>query len=132
MTIRRFPWRIPRASQDQSYKNFVNPNSQGAQRLFKLLPREAREIFPRILETDPAKRCSLQDILSDPWVANIPMCTPTSPAHNHMHHLLVRPSSQEVMDRGNIRVLDIDTPDLSGEEDFPTSKKERRRRVKKH
>ncbi|KAI7852446.1 kinase-like domain-containing protein [Circinella umbellata] len=132
MTIRRFPWRIPRASQDQSYKNFVNPNSQGAQRLFKLLPREAREIFSRILETDPTKRCSLQDILSDPWIANIPMCTPASPAHNHMHHLLVRPSSQEVMDRDNIKVLDIETPDLSGEEDFPTSKKERRRRIKKH
>ncbi|KAI9259463.1 kinase-like domain-containing protein [Phascolomyces articulosus] len=132
MTIRRFPWRIPRASQDQSFKNFVNPNSQGAQRLFKLLPREAREIFPRILQVDPAKRCSLKDILSDPWVSSIPMCTPQDPAHDHMHHLLVRPSSQEVMDRGNIRVLDIDTPDLSGEEDFPTSKKERRRRVKKH
>ncbi|KAI8140607.1 kinase-like domain-containing protein [Fennellomyces sp. T-0311] len=126
MTIRRFPWRIPRPSQDQSFKNFINPNSQGAARLFKLLPREAREIFPRILQADPSKRCTLKDILSDPWVQAIPMCDPSTPAHDHMHHLLVQPSD-DILERGNIKVLNIDTPTVSGEEDFPTSKRERRR-----
>ncbi|KAI7882734.1 kinase-like protein [Lichtheimia hyalospora FSU 10163] len=132
MTIRRFPWRIPRPSQDQSFKNFITPSTNGAARLFKLLPREARPIFARILETDPTKRCSLDEILSDSWVNGIPMCTPEKHADDHMHHLLTRPSDPRVLERGNVVVLDIETPCVSGEEDFPTKKKDRRKHKHKH
>lgn len=132
MTIRRFPWRIPRPSQDQSFKNFVTPSTNGAARLFKLLPSEARPIFARILETDPTKRCTLDDILADSWVNAIPMCTPEKHADDHMHHLLTQPTDPRVLERGNIVVLDIETPCVSGEEDFPTNRKERRKHKHKH
>lgn len=132
MTIRRFPWRIPRPSQDQSFKNFITPSSNGATRLLKLLPRESRPIISRILEIDPEKRCTLQEVLEDPWVASIHMCTPEKPGDDHKHHLLVEPSSPEVLERGNIIVLDTAPPSpVSGEEDFPVDKKERRRRKNK-
>lgn len=105
MIIRRFPWRIPRPAQDQSYRNFITPSTQSAARLFKMLPREARTIISHILEPDPRQRCTLQDVLADTWVASIPTCTTDQPCHNHQHHLLVQPSKQ-VMNRGNIVVLD--------------------------
>ncbi|KAF7727990.1 serine/threonine protein kinase [Apophysomyces ossiformis] len=104
MTIRRFPWRLPRPSQDQSYKNFITPSTQGATRLFKMLPRESRLIMSKILEPEPSKRCTLSEVLADEWVASIKMCTEDSGA-DHAHHLLVEPS-KEIMEQRQIVVLD--------------------------
>lgn len=104
MTIRRFPWRLPRPEKDQSYSNFVQPNNNGAEKLFKLLPRYARPIISRILLPDPEKRCLLEDVLDDAWVKSIETCSPEQPARNHPHHLLFEPSKQ-IMERGNIIVL---------------------------
>ena len=105
MSIRRFPWRLPRPEKDQSYKNFVTPSSQGAEKLFKMLPRESRPIISRILNPDPTQRCSLQDVLDDDWVKSIPTCTPTQPELSHAHHLLVEPRS-DIKQACNIVVLD--------------------------
>lgn len=104
MTIRRFPWRLPRPEKDQSYNNFVLPGHSGAEKLFKLLPRYARPSISRILRPDPEERCMLDDVLQDEWVRSIDTCSPEKPAHNHKHHLLFKPSKQ-IMDRGNIVVL---------------------------
>ncbi|ORZ10737.1 kinase-like domain-containing protein [Absidia repens] len=109
MIIRRFPWRIPRPAQDQSYRNFVTPSTQSAARLFKMLPRDSRNILSHILDPDPRQRCTLQDVLTDPWVSSIHTCTIDQPCSNHQHHLLVQPSKQ-IMDRGNIVVLDNQAP----------------------
>ncbi|KAI9020756.1 kinase-like domain-containing protein [Phycomyces nitens] len=105
MTIRRFPWRLPRPSQDQSYKNFVTPSSQGAARLFKMLPKESRSIIQRILEPNPRERATLEQVMEDPWVKELAMCTEHTPAKGHSHHLLVEPS-KESGERHNIIVLD--------------------------
>lgn len=104
MSILRFPWRLPRPEKDQSYSNFVQPSGIGAEKLFKLLPRYARPIISRILSPDPDERCMLQDVLEDEWVKSIETCSPEDPAHNHKHHLLVKPS-KEILARGNIIVL---------------------------
>ncbi|KAI9470512.1 MAG: kinase-like domain-containing protein [Benjaminiella poitrasii] len=104
MTIRRFPWRLPRPEKDQSYSNFVQPSRSGAERLFKLLPRYARPIISRILVPDPDQRCTLKDVLTDSWVQDIEDCLPEKPATHHVHHLLLEPS-KEIMERGNIVVL---------------------------
>jgi serine/threonine protein kinase len=104
MTIRRFPWRLPRPEQDQSYSNFVGPDNSGAEKLFKLLPRYARPVISRILTPDPTKRCTLEDVLDDDWVQSIDTCSPDRPAANHPHHLLIEPS-KAIMGRGNIVVL---------------------------
>lgn len=138
MTLRRFPWKAPRVS-DNSYKLFVSPpndgprpitgplrpasdliahaghdhrpsgsqsepasrhpsteatassehkssastaNSQqasqtikGPWRLLRLLPRESRHIIGRMLEIDPKKRATLDEIIEDKWVIGSSVCT---------------------------------------------------------
>jgi serine/threonine protein kinase len=137
MTLRRFPWKAPRIS-DNSYKLFVSPPNDGPRsitgpsqsaadlnsvadqarqagsqsapasrhpsgehgqtsaatsnntssvaptsgqsqqappqvikgpwRLLRLLPRESRHIIGRMLEVDPKKRATLEEIMQDKWV----------------------------------------------------------------
>ncbi|KAI8983778.1 kinase-like domain-containing protein [Pilobolus umbonatus] len=104
MSIRRFPWRIPRPSKDQSYSSFIDPEQDGREKLLRLIPRYSRKVISKILQPDPDKRCTLEDVFTNEWVQSIETCTPTTPACNHYHHLLY-PSSKEIMQRGNIRVL---------------------------
>jgi serine/threonine protein kinase len=143
MTLRRFPWKAPRIS-DNSYKLFVSPPNDGPRsitgpsrsaadlnsvaeqarhagtqsapasrhpsgehgqtsaatsanpssaaptsgqsqqapqvikgpwRLLRLLPRESRHIIGRMLEVDPKKRATLEEIMEDKWVTNSPVCS---------------------------------------------------------
>lgn len=124
MSIRRFPWRLPRPEKDQSYKNFVTPSAQGAEKLFKMLPRESRSIIKRILTPDPAERCSLENVLEDEWVKSIPMCQPDHPEKDHAHHLLVEPSPK-VKESCNIIVLD-NAPSASEDSDATTGSKKKK------
>lgn len=157
MTLRRFPWKAPRVS-DNSYKLFVSPpndgprsitgpskssmdlqhsgvddrrqpgshseptsrhntsdpngqshdhrgssisnnNSQqspqvikGPWRLLRLLPRESRHIIGRMLEVDPKKRATLDEIIEDKWVTGSSVCTQEEGGRvvrsdNHVHTL---------------------------------------------
>ncbi|GAN05426.1 hypothetical protein MAM1_0091c04897 [Mucor ambiguus] len=124
MSIRRFPWRLPRPEKDQSYKNFVTPSTLGAEKLFKMLPRESRPIMKRILNPNPLERCTLEQVLEDEWVKNIPMCTHTKPELSHAHHLAVEPRP-EIKQTCNIVVLDI-APAVS-EDDTDNSGKSHRK-----
>ena len=138
MTLRRFPWKAPRVS-DNSYKLFVSPPNDGPKsitgpskssadlqhaaddhragiqsapasrhpsaegqltgssnsssavassqtqqqpqvikgpwRLLRLLPRESRHIIGRMLEVDPKKRATLEEIMNDKWVQNSQVCS---------------------------------------------------------
>ncbi|RDW80628.1 hypothetical protein BP5796_05326 [Coleophoma crateriformis] len=47
---------------------------KGPWRLLRLLPRESRHIIGRMLELDPKKRATMEEILSDPWVSGTPIC----------------------------------------------------------
>ncbi|CAO0794048.1 unnamed protein product [Mucor circinelloides] len=125
MSIRRFPWRLPRPEKDQSYKNFVTPSTLGAEKLFKMLPRESRPIMKRILNPNPLERCTLEQVLDDEWVKNIPMCTHTTPELSHAHHLAVEPRP-EVKEACNIVVLDI-APAVSAEDETDSSGKSNRK-----
>ncbi|KAF9916560.1 serine/threonine protein kinase [Lobosporangium transversale] len=87
MTLRRFPWRVPRAEQDQSFLAFANPDGTGKLRLLKLMPRESRPIMSRILEIDPSRRVLIGDVVQDPWITNIDHCTYEYMSPNHPHHL---------------------------------------------
>ncbi|KOG96748.1 putative serine/threonine protein kinase HRK1 [Saccharomyces eubayanus] len=66
----------------------------GPYRLLRLLPHASRPIMSRILQVDPKKRATLDDIFNDDWFASIAACTTDSknatiraPGH---HHTLVR------------------------------------------
>ncbi|KAL9554787.1 hypothetical protein MBANPS3_002643 [Mucor bainieri] len=131
MTIRRFPWRLPRPEKDQSYSNFVQPNNNGAEKLFKLLPRYARPIISRILLPDPEKRCLLEDVLEDAWVKSIETCSPEQPAGNHPHHLLFEPSKQ-IMERGNIIVLPAPKKEEDPANNAPAAAVEKKKKTPDH
>ncbi|KAI1319141.1 hypothetical protein EDD11_004784 [Mortierella claussenii] len=87
MTLRRFPWRIPKADQDPSFQAFAKSDGTGKLRLLKLMPRESRPIMSRILEMDPNKRVLITDVMDDPWIKNVEHCTMDYMSPNHPHHL---------------------------------------------
>jgi len=68
------------------------PTIKGPMRLLRLLPRETRHIIGRMLELDPKKRATLDDILADNWVQNALVCSQEEDgvifrAPNHTHTL---------------------------------------------
>ena len=122
MSLKRFPWKLPRTS-DVSYKYFVaeptpgtpsvvslrrrasntedtsahdghhehhhssngtastassqtpsdaantpQQSLRGPWRLLRLLPRESRYVIGRMLDTNPEKRASLEEIYAEPWL----------------------------------------------------------------
>ncbi|KAF5094262.1 hypothetical protein D0Z00_003629 [Geotrichum galactomycetum] len=98
MTLRRFPWKVPRAS-DTSFNLFATKPTKeeehsyhhppatpppkdapkltikGPWRLLRLLPHESRQIIGRMLEIDPNKRATLKEIWDNDWIKNTPVCT---------------------------------------------------------
>ena len=47
---------------------------KGPWRLLRLLPRESRNIIGRMLEVDPKKRATIEEMLQDPWVSSAAVC----------------------------------------------------------
>ena len=65
---------------------------KGPWRLLRLLPRESRHIIGRMLELDPKKRATMEEVLEDPWVSGTPICRQeiggtVIPAAGHVHTL---------------------------------------------
>ena len=86
------------ASDNKSSQQHRGPHHKkiihGPYRLLRLLPHASRPIMSRILQVDPKKRATLDDIFNDEWFAAIAACTMDSknkviraPGH---HHTLVR------------------------------------------
>lgn len=70
----------------------ATPTIKGPLRLLRLLPRETRHIIGRMLELDPNKRATMEEILKDPWVQNSLVCRQEEngiiiKAPNHTHTL---------------------------------------------
>lgn len=64
---------------------------KGPIRLLRLLPRDTRHIVGRMLELDPRKRATVDEILADPWVQNAYVCRQEeggqcyhAPGHTHV------------------------------------------------
>lgn len=53
----------------------------GPTRLLKNLPVEPQSIVLRMLDTDPAGRCSIFDVWNDPWFKTVSYCTVDSHGH---------------------------------------------------
>lgn len=47
---------------------------KGPWRLLRLLPRETRTIIGRMLEIDPKRRATLEDMFADSWIRTTPIC----------------------------------------------------------
>jgi serine/threonine protein kinase len=115
MTIRRFPWRLPRSS-DPAFKAFATNHHQQKFRLLKLLPRESRSVMTSILEVDPTRRWSLKSILKDDWVKEVDICTPSEPGARHVHHLSVMDSVAQ-QSRGNLVTMTHEPPGIVAEKE---------------
>ena len=48
---------------------------KGPWRLLRLLPRETRSIMGKMLEINPKHRAKLEDVMSDPWISQTPVCS---------------------------------------------------------
>jgi serine/threonine protein kinase len=88
MTLRRFPWKAPKQS-DNSFKLFTTKpdakdvedgevvhrsKSKGPYRLLRLLPHSSRALIGAMLELDPAKRISMEDVVNNEWIQSIEVC----------------------------------------------------------
>ncbi|MCJ1391811.1 serine/threonine protein kinase [Xylographa bjoerkii] len=63
---------------------------KGPWRLLRLLPRESRNIIGRMLEINPRRRATIEEMLADPWVSGTPVCRQVeggkvikAPGHEH-------------------------------------------------
>lgn len=79
---------VTRQPTQQDYQ----PQVKGPLRLLRLLPRETRHIIGRMLDLDPARRATIDEVLEDPWVQNSLVCRQEEngviiSAPNHKHHL---------------------------------------------
>jgi serine/threonine protein kinase len=112
MTIRRFPWRIPRNT-DPAFRAFATNQNQQKFRLLKLLPRESRSVMTSILELDPSHRYSISKILQDDWVKSIDECTAQEPGAHHVHHVSACPATH----RGNLVAVTPEPPGVVAEKE---------------
>lgn len=65
---------------------------KGPWRLLRLLPRESRNIIGAMLEIDPKRRATMDDLMQDPWITQTPVCRQEErgviiKATNHEHTL---------------------------------------------
>jgi serine/threonine protein kinase len=77
---------------------------KGPWRLLRLLPRESRYIVGRMLEVDPKRRATLEEVLADRWVCSAAVCSQEEGgavmrAEGHDHTL--EPGSGEGAPRSN-------------------------------
>ncbi|KAJ5246231.1 hypothetical protein N7468_001214, partial [Penicillium chermesinum] len=93
---------LPPGSQQASQRQEV---IKGPWRLLRILPRESRYIIGRMLKVDPKERATLDEVLADDWVRNIPTCQQevngeVRPAKNHTHVLEPPSHSPAVASKG--------------------------------
>ena len=88
---------VTASNQHQHSNSSGHPHKRvihGPYRLLRLLPHASRPILSRILEIDPSKRATLNQVFEDSWFADIPNCTMDKKnnvvrAHGH-HHTIVK------------------------------------------
>jgi serine/threonine protein kinase len=63
---------------------------KGPWRLLRILPRESRHIIGRMLKVDPKERATMDEVISDDWVMETPVCSQEeqgevkrAPGHEH-------------------------------------------------
>ncbi|ORY98487.1 kinase-like domain-containing protein [Syncephalastrum racemosum] len=114
MTIRRFPWRTPRAC-DASFRAFATNHNHQQLRLLKLMPRDARPALASIMDIDPDRRAPLKQLLNDAWVSQIDACTPQEPGSRHVHHVTSAPPQPQ--QRDNLVLITHEPPGAVAEKE---------------
>ncbi|BGP41908.1 hypothetical protein JCM10449v2_005903 [Rhodotorula kratochvilovae] len=77
-TFSELPWRVAKKD-DPSFKPYAElyrTSSSTPPPLSNIVPRECRAVIRRMLNPDPAQRATIDEVLADPWVADIPILPP--------------------------------------------------------
>ncbi|KAG8928376.1 serine/threonine-protein kinase HAL4/sat4 [Tulasnella sp. 418] len=90
--FQELPWRVAQLS-DNLYASYVTAcNSKNKAEaecpptINNLSPRACRPILRKMLEPDPKKRVLVDDVLQDPWMKGIEVCSLVEkPTHVHVH-----------------------------------------------
>ncbi|KAL8693407.1 MAG: hypothetical protein Q9218_001756 [Villophora microphyllina] len=69
---------------------------KGPWRLLRLLPRESRNIIGRMLEVNPRRRATLDEMMTDQWISSTPVCSQIDGGQ-----LLRAPGHQHTLEPGN-------------------------------
>lgn len=72
---------------------------RGPWRILRLLPKESRHIIHRMLEMDPKKRATMDEIMQNPWVADSVICQQLEHGeviHGEDHTHILEPSSSQL------------------------------------
>lgn len=79
MECQELPWRVAKMS-DTTFQEFVHSylNTPVPSPLPNLSPRECRPLLKKMLCPDPKMRCMTDEILKDPWLAQVPNSVPPS------------------------------------------------------
>ena len=72
----------------------------GPYRLMRLLPHAARPVISRLLEVDPKKRATMEEILEDEWIKEIQCCTVKSVSKSTDATLDIIEDDDEVLVKG--------------------------------
>lgn len=87
MQFQEIPWRMAKLPTDNSYALFVQnyPHSSAPQPLHNLMPKECHSIMKSMLNPDPAKRPTIEQVLKDEWIESIEVCVDNKGKNGHTH-----------------------------------------------
>ena len=79
MQCQELPWRVAKMS-DPTFQEFVHSylGSAMPRPLPNLSPRECRPLLKKMLCPDPKMRCMTDEVVKDPWFAQVPSVAPQS------------------------------------------------------
>ncbi|KAI9595747.1 kinase-like domain-containing protein [Syncephalis fuscata] len=83
---------------DPNYLGFLERRRSGAFEPFLKLSESCRRLMYRILEPDTSKRITVEQILEDPWIKGIEVCTDNHAESGNEHHHLT-PALLEAADQ---------------------------------
>lgn len=90
--------------EDPDSKKRSHKQIHGPYRLMRLLPHASRPIISRMLQIDPTKRATLEEILNDEWIRDIQCCTLekyVKSDHNAQAGVAFEEDEEDVLVKGN-------------------------------
>lgn len=103
--FQELPWRVAQTS-DPLYAAYTQAcaSPQAAQAacpptINNLSPRACRPVIRMMLEPDPKRRATIEDVIKHPWVQSVEVCHAVAkPSHMHVHARALAQAQVQVMD----------------------------------
>ncbi|GAA5977832.1 hypothetical protein JCM10908_005113 [Rhodotorula pacifica] len=78
MTYQELPWRVAKLNDPSfgAYAQLYKTSSSTPPPVSNIVPRECRSVIRRMLDPDPRSRLTTDEVIADPWFANIEVIPP--------------------------------------------------------